>query len=205
MDWTFVSHFWDHLLQLGTWANIAGIGAALGMILRMLWKRQVQPKFWDPIKAAADQRHARATTEMLKPIIAEMLEPVYHELTTNSGGSIKDVTTRTACDVEQLRKSQEQIIAWQDSHVAEDQESFSEVRRRIEEGQPIVIALTEEQRQLDEYTHRRNHDIINALTSIKGKVDMMWQGWLSERGLQSDDVVIPEAEVEVEPTTEDNP
>lgn len=77
-----------------------------------------------------------------------LVERVYAEFTPNGGGSLRDA-------VDRLEDQQGQMLQWQADHVADDLRQFGSIR--------------EDAKTLDEYVHRRMHDILGELARMKAE------------------------------------
>jgi hypothetical protein len=77
------------------------------------------------------------------------------------------------------------VLAWQAEQTREQQMALNALHDTTEEE--------------SKYTHRRNHKIINMLTIVKGKVDLMWPHFAEQYGIdvtQLPEVPYPEAELD---------
>lgn len=80
-----------------------------------------------------------------------------------------------------LMNMMSRILEWQATHLADDMEQLKLIKLRLSAVENLLDARTPKfdllQREFEElsaYMHTRNHEILNALTGAKGKIDMLW-------------------------------
>ena len=109
----FVNSSWFHLVEgIGVLVAFIGGMAALSetRIVRWLMTRLVKQPIQESLTDVAEPIVLRVVSEQATALKADLtgyldqrLEPIIHELSFNSGQSVKDTTKRTADDVAEIK------------------------------------------------------------------------------------------------------